>query len=99
MAELEDVLSRPKRASRLAATGNHPSDLFDGYLALARFIIAPPLSESVSRDPDDDQVLACALAAKTDAIVTGDADLLVLQPEWSGISIPTARQVLERLGD
>lgn len=98
MAELEDVLSRPKLAKRLTATGNHPGNLLDGYLALARFIIAPPLPEPVSRDPDDDHVLACALAANADAIATGDTDLLVLQPEWHGITILTARQALDRLG-
>ncbi len=32
----------------------------------------------VCRDPDDDNVLACALAADADYIVTGDDDLLVL---------------------
>jgi len=30
------------------------------------------------RDPDDDQILACAVAAGADNLVTGDDDLLVL---------------------
>lgn len=30
----------------------------------------------VSRDSDDERVLACALAARVDAIVSGDADPL-----------------------
>ena len=33
----------------------------------------------VCRDADDDNVLACALAAKAGYLVTGDADLLVLK--------------------
>ena len=37
------------------------------------------ISHTVCRDPDDDIVLATALAAKADCIVTGDKDLLVLQ--------------------
>ena len=32
----------------------------------------------VCRDPDDDQILACAVAAGADYLVTGDDDLLVL---------------------
>lgn len=37
------------------------------------------LDERVSRDPDDDVVLATALAGGCDCIVTGDKDLLVLE--------------------
>lgn len=32
----------------------------------------------VSRDPDDDNILACVLAANADCLVTGDHDLLDL---------------------
>ena len=37
-----------------------------------------PLGESVSSDPDDDALRACALAARAELIVTRDRDLLVL---------------------
>lgn len=57
---------------------------------------SPALASPVSRDPDDDAVLACALAAKADLIVSGDQDLLVLQA-FEGIPIVTAAQALERL--
>ena len=36
------------------------------------------LDAAVSRDPDDDQVLATAIAANADLIVSGDRDLLDL---------------------
>jgi putative PIN family toxin of toxin-antitoxin system len=36
------------------------------------------LADRVSRDPDDDVVIATALSGRCDAVVTGDADLLVL---------------------
>ncbi|MFN2378128.1 MAG: putative toxin-antitoxin system toxin component, PIN family [Candidatus Binatia bacterium] len=48
----------------------------------------PPLAEAVCRDPDDDQVLAAALADGCDCIVTGDKDLLVLE-RFRGIPIVT----------
>lgn len=35
--------------------------------------------DPASRDPDDDKILACALASGADHIVTGDEDLLVIK--------------------
>ncbi len=37
------------------------------------------LKQSVCRDPDDDAILACALEAKADYLVTGDMDLIELK--------------------
>jgi predicted nucleic acid-binding protein len=47
----------------------------------------------VCRDPDDDHVLACALAAQADLIVSGDADLLNLR-EYQSIRIVAAAEAL-----
>jgi putative PIN family toxin of toxin-antitoxin system len=44
----------------------------------------------VARDPDDDAVLAAAIAGEASAIVTGDRDLLVLG-DHHGIHIVTPR--------
>jgi putative PIN family toxin of toxin-antitoxin system len=44
------------------------------------------------RDPDDAWVLASALAAKTDILITGDADLLELGPEAQGLRIMKPRE-------
>lgn len=54
-----------------------------------------PLAEPVCRDPDDDAVLAAALAGGAEAIVTGDADLLTLGI-YSGIEIISPRQFVAR---
>ncbi len=53
------------------------------------------LNRPVSRDPDDDMVIATALAAAAHAIITGDKDLLVLK-RHAGIPIVSPRQFLER---
>jgi putative PIN family toxin of toxin-antitoxin system len=53
------------------------------------------LSEPVCRDPDDDMVLATALAGGADAIVTGDADLLTLA-SYSGVEIISPRAFVAR---
>mgnify|MGYP001613664481 FL=1 len=44
----------------------------------------------ICRDADDDNVLACALAAKAGYLVTGDADLLALK-NFRGVKIITPR--------
>ena len=41
-------------------------------------VVTPVEVPRVCRDPDDDQILAIAITGSADAIVTGDADLLVL---------------------
>jgi putative PIN family toxin of toxin-antitoxin system len=55
-------------------------------------IVAKPkmLPTPISRDPDDDNILAAAVAGECDFIVTGDKDLLVLK-EYQGIPILTPR--------
>jgi putative PIN family toxin of toxin-antitoxin system len=45
---------------------------------MMEIVAAPPLPLQISRDRDDDRVLAAALAGKTDMIVSGDHDLLSL---------------------
>lgn len=50
-------------------------------------IVRPlPLPNGVCRDPDDDFILATALASKCRCIITGDKDLLVLKTH-KGIDI------------
>ena len=53
------------------------------------------LAEAVCRDPDDDWVLATALAGDAEAIVSGDADLLTLE-RYSGIEMLSPRQFVAR---
>jgi putative PIN family toxin of toxin-antitoxin system len=51
----------------------------------------------ISRDPDDDNILAAAVAGECDFIVTGDKDLLVLK-EYQGIPILTPRGFKNAMG-
>lgn len=57
-------------------------------LQRARMEIVEPdsLASPVSRDPDDDWILATAVAADADCLVTGDSDLLDLG-EYANIPI------------
>jgi uncharacterized protein len=55
-----------------------------------------PLTSPVSRDADDDVVLATAVAAEAAVVVTGDSDLLVIG-RYNGIDIVSPRDFLSRL--
>ncbi|MBQ6508253.1 MAG: putative toxin-antitoxin system toxin component, PIN family [Flexilinea sp.] len=52
-------------------------------------------SVEVSRDPDDDKFIGCAIDSKSYYIVSGDKDLLVLQ-KYKDIEIITASEFCRR---
>jgi len=54
----------------------------------AQIVSHESMVSGICRDPDDDQILSCALSAKADYLVTGDFDLLELK-EFHGIRILT----------
>lgn len=72
------------------------SAFLDLFRASVRVVEAKALETPVCRDAADDVVLATAVAAKADVIVTGDQDLLVLR-SYEHISIVSPRSLLERL--
>jgi len=63
--------------------------------AFTLLIGCPPLT-GVCRDPNDDMVLACALAAQAAYLVTRDKDLLVLQC-YEGVAIVSPEAFLALL--
>lgn len=68
--------------------------LFLVYARRARLVTPASLPAPVCRDPDDDLVLATAIAGGPDCIVTGDKDLLVLKIH-AGIRIRTPRSLMD----
>ncbi|MBI5671958.1 MAG: putative toxin-antitoxin system toxin component, PIN family [Nitrospirae bacterium] len=86
LRELTGVLSRPKFAPRLRALQVSVSELTTGYARLARLVNPQRIMRVVAEDPADDEVLACALAARAHYIVSGDTDLLRVR-SYRGISI------------
>lgn len=97
LAELQGVLSRDKFAAQLVKRHLSVADVFDGYAALVTIVVPAVIEVTIGRDPSDDQVLAAALAAQADLIVSGDAHLLDLKT-FRGIEIVSAAAAVERLG-
>ncbi len=94
MEELADVLAQSK---------------FDRYVTVqerlqfvrliaqtAEFVpIIHPIREC--RDPKDDKFLEVALNGRADVIVTGDGDLMEMNP-WRGIAIVSPKEFLNKSG-
>lgn len=96
LAEFAEVIARPKFDAVLIASRTSRERALAEIHALAEVIAPAPLPEPVCRDPDDDEVLALALAAEADCIVSGDRDLLVLHP-FQNIPILTPAAAVQRL--
>ncbi|MBI3148651.1 MAG: putative toxin-antitoxin system toxin component, PIN family [Betaproteobacteria bacterium] len=96
MDEIERAIRYPKFAAILARTTRTPERILTELQALAEMVTAAPLPQPVCRDPDDDAVLACALAAHANWIVSGDDDLLALKA-FQSIPIVTAALALQRI--
>jgi putative PIN family toxin of toxin-antitoxin system len=97
LADLAEVIARAKFAAILARSSTNPERTLAELRRLAEIVDPPPLPTPISRDPDDDAVLALAVAAQADLIVSGDADLLVLGAH-AGIPIVSPIDALAIIG-
>jgi putative PIN family toxin of toxin-antitoxin system len=98
LAELLQVLSRDKFAARLGLAGLSPKDIVDDLRKLAVIAMPSAVPSVVITDPDDDHVLAAALAGRADLVASGDKRDLLPLGCYEGIEIVTARQALMKLG-
>jgi putative PIN family toxin of toxin-antitoxin system len=96
LGELHDVLFRKKFAAQLAEQGVDAADLFEGYAALVELVDPADIGPVILADPDDDIVLATAVAGNAAAIVSGDAHLLGIG-EFRGMPIVTPAAAVSRL--
>ena len=97
LAELLDVLSRSKFAARLALAGLTPASIVDDLRRLAVVVSPTNVPRVVPTDPDDDHVLAAALAGSADLIASGDRRDLLPLGSYEGIAIIRAREAVSRL--
>ena len=99
LAELLDVLSREKFAARLAQAMLTPEAIVADLRRLAVVVPVPAVPPRVvPTDPDDDHVIAAALAGSADLIASGDKRDLLPLGSVQGVPIVTAREALDRIG-
>ncbi|MEX0708139.1 MAG: putative toxin-antitoxin system toxin component, PIN family [Woeseia sp.] len=91
-AELAVRLSKPKFDPYRTA---EQMDSFLDWLAELAEWVEPAFQVEACRDKDDNKFLAVALAGEAELLITGDADLLVLDP-FEGLPILTPAGFLAR---
>ena len=96
LAELADVLGRPKFGCLAGAKTHAYSSLLNRYRTALQEVVLRQVERVVPSDPDDDAVIATAVAARADIIATGDQDLLALHP-YRGIAITPPAEALRRV--
>ena len=96
--EVSHVLMRPKLSKKASVRGSEIETLIDELNRCRVDISKLAILEEriVYSDPDDDAILAAALAGNADVIVSGDHHLLDLR-RFRGIPIVTPREFLEML--
>ena len=95
LTEMEDVLGRDRFKERLQSAGVGSHDWVLGYAALAS-VIQPASIEPVVLAEDDDAVIACAVAARGEIIVSGDRHLLGLGL-YGNIRVLTAAEPITKI--
>lgn len=96
VAELRSTLSYNRLARYVQRSGLTLDELVTRYLNVAILVQPSDVPRIVANDADDDQVLACALEAHADLIVSGDHHLLDLN-DYHGILIVKAAEAMQRI--
>ena len=91
LEELETRLARPKFSKYVDGPRRRA---FIADLGLSAVRVELPGVVTVCRDPDDNKLLEIAVVGRADCLVTGDQDLLVLDP-FQGVPILTPSGFLE----
>jgi putative PIN family toxin of toxin-antitoxin system len=99
IAEVRATLNYPRLRRKYPLTDEDVGQLIN--LLQHDALLVPgqaQVSGVIPADPADEMVLACAVDAEADVIVSGDLHLLALW-DYQGIPILTARAFLERLAE
>ncbi len=93
--ELVDVLSRPRLRAKYGISDPVLRAVVR-LMILRGELVSPQRRITACRDPKDDKFLEVAVGGRADVVVSGDADLLSLDP-FEGIPIVTPARFLTML--
>ena len=97
LEELADVLARPSATKRLALIGRSVRDVLADYIEAIELVEPSSVPRVVVGDVDDDQVIAAAVAARAELIVSGDRKHLLPLGSHQGIDIVDAAEAVRRI--
>ena len=89
LAEVEAVLRRERVRTRIQQEEEFVRKILDSSTFISRLSVT-----QITADPDDDHIIACALAANADYIISGDDHLLKIK-QYNGIRMLSPKQFLE----
>lgn len=92
--ELETVLSRPKFNCYI--TLEERQNFLLDFSQTVELILTDSFSTKECRDPKDNQYLELAVNGQAECLITGDQDLLILNP-FRGISIISIWEFMEKI--
>ena len=94
----ETLLAKPRLRRSFAYADDDVREYIRWLLTRAEMVPDGPALRVVRGDPKDDQIIAAAVAAKADFLVTGDRAHLLRIGEYQGIRPVSPREFLEILG-
>jgi putative PIN family toxin of toxin-antitoxin system len=96
LREITSVLSRPRLRKYVSA--DEATRFVADLAAHTTLLVDPPGPHpTVCRDPHDDYLIALAEASGAHVIITGDLDLLAIDPGQLSVEVITPRGFVERL--
>ena len=98
LTETAEVLLSKPRLRQDAYEDSAVRDFIHWLLTQAEMVADLPQLRVVADDPKDDPVIATAVAAKADYLVTGDRAHLLPIGQYEGIQIVSPREFLEVIG-
>lgn len=99
LEELADVLTRPSATKRLTLIDKTARAVLADYVEAIELVEPATVPRVVVGDVDDDQVIAAAVAARADLIVSGDRKHLLPLGSHEGIAIIEASEALRLIAN
>ncbi len=99
LEELAHVLTRPSATKRLTLIDKTARAVLADYVEAIELVEPVSVPRVVVGDVDDDQVIAAAVAARADLIVSGDRKHLLPLGRHEGIDIIDAAEALRRIAN